>query len=916
MDTVITGNNVINLRERGKISIASASLTKGVMTDDTAKYKIVSAAPIDIKINSTIDIFGKTYRVNNKPEWTKTAENSYAYDVTFEGVMYDLRKCMMFNADGTGFKTDSDFSLIGTIEVFLLCLRNNIVRLSENWEIGTFQNNETKTITFSKDNCLSALQKICQEFKVEFRIDNANGLNVINVGNFGQELDYAFEYGKGNGLYELQCTNVDENGIINRMYVAGGSENLPNDYQNFSTTLKLPGGVDYLENAESIALLGLKEGFIDFPDIYPHRTGVISAIDANKKVFFDDSMDFDLNEKETDGITTKYLKPDTTAKVHFNTGNLAGYEFEIKKGGYDHATKKFEIIPFQNEQGLKFPNDDTVAFQFQVGDEYVIIDIYYPETYITNAENELLAKANEQFPLQLQPKVNYKLKVDENYLKTKVDFPEEVPFDLGDTVQIIDIALGVDKQIKIVGFTRDLLNPFKYDIEIADSYEINFASQVLLDIIGINNTVTNQSSVIKQNYLNGYRRLNELQDLTFDTDGYFDTTRIKPLSIETNMLSVGSRSQQLTLQEVVIEPNYTSDPAKLKLSAGKLIHFSIDETVKEWNFLETTIMGLVDTEVYYLYAKCEKTGVQGEFVTDTAQIRFDSMPNYWYFLLGVLHKVNNGFRFYTPLEGATKINGRYITTGKIQSVDASTWFDLDLGAFDLGGTAGMTGNANSDVFLWGGGTYINRDVARRTMTRSGIDYWRHSNGNIGFEIGQKDDRLVFNGYSKTGAKLFELSDRGFLAVAYFPETWTPTPVYQAAYTSSTFDEATLITELEDELTKSVERMYYNNPGTPITTDTEYRDTTTYTLPQNLQAFEYYNGTHPDNAAYDINIGFKNTGGSRTDNVPDGWYCLIVGIVNEEVEWNSNTPPFYEFQLQVDYLSAGKVTQSKFITITK
>lgn len=908
MDTVITGNNVINLRERGKISIASASLTKGVMTDDTAKYSIISSEPLDIKINSTIDIFGKTYRVNNKPEWTKTAENSYSYNVVFEGVLYDLRKCMLFNADDTGFKTDSDFSLIGTIEVFLLCLKNNIKRLSNNWVIGTFENKETKTITFSKDNCLTALQKICQEFKVEFRIDNANNFNVINVGNFGQELDYAFEYGKGNGLYELACTNVDENGIINRMYVAGGSENLPTAYQNFATSLKLPGGIDYLEDAESIAFLGLKEGFIDFPDIYPHRTGVISAIDANKKVFFDASMDFDLNEKEVDGITTKYLKPDTTAKVHFNTGNLAGYEFEIKKGGYDHATKKFEIIPFTNEQGLKFPSETAEAFQFQVGDEYVIIDIFYPEIYITNAENELLEKAEEQFPLHLQPKVNYKLKVDENYLKTKVDFPEEVPFDLGDTVQIIDTALSVDKKIKIVSFTRDLLNPFNYDIEIADSYEINFASQVLLDIIGINNTVTNQSSVIKQNYLNGYRRLNELQALTFDTDGYFDTTRIKPLSIETNMLSVGSRSQQLTLEGVVIEPNYTSDPAKLKLSAGKLIHFSIDETVKEWNFLETTVMGLVDTEVYYLYAKCEKTGVQGEFVADTAQIRFDSMPNYWYFLLGVLHKVNNGFRFYTPLEGATKINGRYITTGRVQSVDGSTFFDLDIPVISLGENVGMTGLSDNpikgSVRMWAGAPYSGKETAPWVKRENGVEEeWLDGNMirrkgvsdtnyfdelyNINGQLAKRTaivDGKILEQWYNDGILVYEIGQNGIYYVAEIPESFSLRRLVDLNSNAATSDGSIFHDTLRG-------RMWQNASNLQQFELRGDKDSYLYNAGQNV----YSQG----NKQYE---GYKNTQ-SYHDNVADGWYAF------EQLGWMTEDGVNPSKRLvELMRVSGGKVSQ--------
>ena len=83
MDKIITGDNIIYLNKRGSTSITSATLRKGIMTDDTATYKIESANPLEIKINSTIDIFVKTYRVNNSPQWVKNSENSYSYDVVF-----------------------------------------------------------------------------------------------------------------------------------------------------------------------------------------------------------------------------------------------------------------------------------------------------------------------------------------------------------------------------------------------------------------------------------------------------------------------------------------------------------------------------------------------------------------------------------------------------------------------------------------------------------------------------------------------------------------------------------------------------------------------------------------------------------------------------------------------------------------
>ena len=774
MDKIITGDNIIYLNKRGSTSITSATLRKGIMTDDTATYKIESANPLEIKINSTIDIFGKTYRVNNSPQWVKNSENSYSYDVVFEGVMYDLQKIMYFNADGTGFKTDSNFSLIGTIEVFLLCLKNNLQRLSLNWEIGAYQVGDTKTIAFSQDNCLTALQKICQEFELEFRIDDANNKKIINVGIFGKDLDYTFEQGKGKGLYSLACNNVDENSIVNRMYVAGGSENLPNNYNNYSTNLKMPNGVEYLENAASISELGLKEGFIEFPDIYPSRTGVISGIDSNKNVFFDDSMDFDLNAKEADGITTKYLIPDTAVKVHFNTGNLAGYEFELNKiGGYNHAEKRFEVITYTNEQGLKFPNPDVDAFQFQIGDEYVILDIFYPEIYITNAENKLKEKAEEQFPINLQPKVNYKLNVDEKYLEKTVISPDEIPFDLQDKVTIIDNDFAVNKKIKIVSFTRDILYPFKYDIELADSYAINFSSQIALSIVGIQSNITTQAQINAQNQAAGYRRLNELKDLTFDPDGYFVDGKLRPESVETMLLTIGAKSQQFSLTNVTITPNYLGNANEIDFSAGEITHYSIEDLPITWNFTDALIIDLDPTLPYYIYAKCGKSGVQAEWIVTEEKILYNSISNYYHFLVGVLHIEKNGIRAYSPLDGFSLFSGRYITTGRIQSVNEKTWYDLDLGAFLLANQAGMTGNGNAnEFFLWAGADYANRNNAPFGVTKEGLLQFKNPAGVKVFELGLKNGKVAFNIFNETtGVLQLSFGDQGIVFVGYIAESY-------------------------------------------------------------------------------------------------------------------------------------------------
>lgn len=528
MDRIITPTKIINLNERGKTSLVSARLDREIMVSDIAYYKINSTEKLDLKINDYVEIFGKKYKINKRPTEKKLSKSAYVYDVEFEGLMYELSKAKFFNTDATGFKTTSSFSLTGTIETFLIVIKNNLQRISTKWEIGHFVNGETKTISFSKDDCFSAMQKICDEFKVEFVTVEINNKFYVHTGNFGTEYPYVFEYGKGKGLYDLQLQSADDKSIVTRVFVEGGTQNLPEGYRNYSTNLKLPDNAEYLEDTELIAKYGVIEGFLDFPEIYPHRTGVVSAIFTDNVLKFSDStMDFDLNEKETDGVTTKYLISGTTAKVHFNTGNLAGYQFDIKK--YDHATKTFEINPFTNEEKLVFPSSTFDAFKIQEVDEYVLIDIYMPESYLTNAEAELLATAIPEFEKLKEVKVKYDINIDKEFLNIK----KTLPFNVGDKLRVKDLEMAVDKFIRINAISYDLIEK-NLKVTLADSYEMGTIRQLNFEVtkLDVKTSVKTQQTIIQEQ---------RIKDVEIKTN-FLEETNVSGNVIATGLLMVGDEN--------------------------------------------------------------------------------------------------------------------------------------------------------------------------------------------------------------------------------------------------------------------------------------------------------------------------------------------------------------------------------------
>lgn len=676
------------LQSKTNIStITKATQSVELMNKDLVDIAIISAKKLSFKIGNKITIVGRDYTMNIPATERKLSEHNFEYTLQFEGVQYDLgRVTFDVNIDTTGSDLLGD-SLTGDLKMFLDILMLNIARVFPGkWSLGTYPTNtETKTLTFSEsDNCLSVLQMLCDNYKTEFDIAiQVNGNRVLNIGEAGRDFTFTFEYGKGKGLYELTREKVSSSNIVNRLKVFGSSKNLTSKYR--APRLCLPGKTkaqSFIENAASIAAFGVWESAKIFEEIFPHRKGTITALGANVYSFVDSGMNFDLNEKEADGVTTKYLMNGTPAKIHFNTGALAGYEFELNK--YDHSTKTFTIIKYKDERDMTFPSESSAAFQFAVGDEYVILDIALPQSYIDEKEAELLTESTAYLNDNCQPKVQYSLAVHSDFLKTIVgaDTNSNI-FWVGDYIPIKDSDLEVDKTIRIKGFDRDLLKDFAYTLQISDmSVSRTIYNRVISELRDLDKVVKmnrlRDPARARRSYLNAQEILN----MVFDTEGDYYAEKIKPLSIDTTMLSVGAKSMQFGLSNTIFQPNYGGNKNRVVYKGGVLSHYTIldgSNNPRIWNITDGDVSLSTDANAYYIYAKCQRTGSGAAMLFSTDKITAEQDANWYHFLLGVINSVDaaTNTRAMSLMYGFTTINGRYITTGRISSADGNTYFDLD-----------------------------------------------------------------------------------------------------------------------------------------------------------------------------------------------------------------------------------------------
>lgn len=709
--------------------VKEATLTSSLMGDDYISLKIVSANWLSFAKGDKITIGGKEYSIRATTTREVVSEGYYNYEPVFYGVMYDLMKTIYRNCDKYGKSDKSTFDLTYTIKEFVQVLIYNMERDYPGlwkFDVDNCPDTEAKTIQFSGVNCLQALQTLCnsEQFNLEFQITQDKGVRTIHIGKFGKRINPPsgadfFEWGKGNGLYNLKEQKIDDKAIITRLWAEGGTTNIRSNYRDYSERLQLPypqrknqyehtlsdgtvvkvgtetiGIADdakrYIEDAELRDKIGSEEDVKTYDNIYPTRTGTVTAVVADDIcAFIDDTMDFDLNKKDDKG--TVYLVDGTSAKITFTSGRLAGQQFELEaKGGYNHETKKFRIIPFTDNRGLTIPSAETQdAYKIEVGNTYKITDIYLPESYEQKAEEALWYAAMEDFKTATQAKAQYTLTLDRLYFLQELSRDTDTSvFEVGDYVPVKDTRFGIEKQMRIQKVTRNLLLEQDYQITLADTTAVSIQTQTVLTVIEHENIINNNRLRDLNKARRGWRTTEDLRNMVYDTDGYFDTDNIKPNSIDTNMLTVGAKSQQFVLSGCVLQANFGGNPNMFVATAGILSHLTIDnDKIRNWQMNEASFK-LQSTGGYYMFAKCSKSGENGVWYLTQEQLKFEptSDPNNYYFQVGIISRLyaDDNFRDFQTTYGFTRINGNTITTGRIITSDGECYLDLDGNKFRIG----------------------------------------------------------------------------------------------------------------------------------------------------------------------------------------------------------------------------------------
>lgn len=424
---------------------SSSNQTKEVMGGNLLNLQFSLNTMVQFKVNDWCTVYGENYYLNKLPVVKKTSSRSYEYSFTMESDYYQLARAQYMFLDSNNELQEGVFSLMGNADTFLDLLVKNANRIGSGWTKGSAITTPFINMTFNSEDCLSVLGRLAQQFGTEYYLQGKK----IYLDKRQKDTGVTLSNGKNKGLYEINRQILNDAKIVTRLYAFGSDKNIPGDYRDYATRLRMTGGAIYLE--KNVSIYGLIEAVVVMDDIFPQRIGKVTGSDiTNPFTFVDSAIDFDVNTQ---------LLPGTAAKVTFNTGQLAGYTFDIAK--FDNTIKRFTINLNKDEKSIEVP---STLLRPQIGDEYVLVDVKMPDSYVVAAEAALTQRAQALLDVSSNPQFQLQVDCDPAYFRRK-----GLKIDIGDLIWIYDLAMGINQRIRVSAFTRAFDDEYNYQLTLADA---------------------------------------------------------------------------------------------------------------------------------------------------------------------------------------------------------------------------------------------------------------------------------------------------------------------------------------------------------------------------------------------------------------------------------------------------------------
>lgn len=691
------------------------------------------AEHVELPVGCYCDYQGERFTLERPEAFKMKHSRSFEYTVTMESSQAKAKIWKFRNPVDGRLK----FSLTAKPHEHLQMFVDNMNRRDTGWAVGSCVSGDEVCISYSHAFCYEALEQMASTLNTEFEF---NGKTVsLRKVEYNKNNPLPLSYGRGNGFKpNVGRSNYGETPPTEILYVQGGSDNIdPSKYG--SSELLLPKsqsiGFDgvYFEDEEGFNadnaryymtddlgfsirrkdkdLTSLAESSLDCSDIYPKRVGEISSVvcvdkDKNFYDIIDNSIPENLDYE-------KCLIDGETMTVIFQTGMLAGKEFEVKyyhksilnsDGSLKKAARRFEITP-QEIDGQTMPNE---TFCPRANEKYAVFKCMLPDAYIcdnatkSGASWDMFRQAVKSLFDNEETKFTFTGDLDGIWAKKDwLNIGGRIK--LGGYIKFSDERFQKDGVLVRITGIKDYINkPHSPSLELSNETKSASFSSKLKQLESEEVVIEDNHREVIQFTKRRFRDAKETMSMLEASLLENFTQSISPIAIQTMQMLVGDESLQFRFVSSKTNPtqvshtiNYDQETKTLKAAAGLIQHLTLGvsslssshkpEEYLYWNVEEFESARLEDgSKKYYLYAKVSKTTDKGVFFLSESAKTLNGVDGHYCLLVGVLNSEYNGERSFATLYGFTEILPGRVTTDRVVSGDGNSYFDMLANAMKLG----------------------------------------------------------------------------------------------------------------------------------------------------------------------------------------------------------------------------------------
>ena len=551
-------------------------------------------------------------------------------------ISYELKRYLLFNELN---RPDFGYiNLTACIALLVPILASKGFTLTTNFDTG--QAKYTKDITFADDNLLSALQKICDVFKLELKFEDSTVLLAERLGAI--EPVQTINAGVNSNPITKK---ISRDNIVSVVYPKGSGENLPEYYPfselrpiTFDMATKSIPSYDFNElkvsNAETIANYGTIEKPVQFEDVrIVSKRAVIDSfsvdgdkcilkvIKANLGANLMDSVGVSLLNNKTTLVITKNLKLLENVRLAEYAQDDTHYIFKYAKeqSGIDVST-------------WDFANGTLILFGYIRQDDY------------DAAKDKLIAEAQKYLDTNKAPEIEYS--VDMTYFIDYIDI-SSLAFDIGDTVKLIDETEDINTDVRVIEYTFDINKGYFTTVKFS-----NFINKMPYDII--------QEQIDLRNSLEKQKTFSDGLAIRLR-----DTLNKHELLVKSNFygeeneyVRIGAQDRNFVITGLTITPD---DGLKGKISWTSC-QFQL--VVSDSVFTIAAGNQTLSNGIYFLEVKTVNGGNTGEIVILTTK-KAGEDAGYTYYPFGAIEVTTDKPTEIATSYGLTLIDGGLIKTQSI-----------------------------------------------------------------------------------------------------------------------------------------------------------------------------------------------------------------------------------------------------------